>query len=750
MPRSSLVPAAGSWSRPFRTSRGSAFADSRWIRRLGSPSTFLGAILLTWQVLPAEATTYSWAQPRPQGNAIHDLAFVDDLTGYGVGERGSVVRTEDGGESWQLITDINAFTADLHALEILPDGTLLAAGAAPGIFRSVDDGVTWEEVANPAGTTLWALDRGASGRLDAAGNGGIVLRSTDDGDSWVSIGPGIGSIAAQHWSSELVGIVVGDDVAHRTTDGGQTWNQMFAFDAFGYRDTYFVDPQHGFVTADFQYWETTDGGVSWTHHDQFVSPLYRHRTVAVDTMHWFSVTHLEGAELWETTDGGSSWTQRVNHEALGFLGLTRLPSGRLLASSTNGDQLYSDDGIAFTNATQTLDGGRPAPINMMGGTPGGILFAVNERSIGSEETWMRSDDGGRNWYVPAGSPDLNRVSTICFSDDAHGVVCAYDQVRYTDDGGDSWSSVLLPNSNRATDSAWIGGAFFLSSYRVGGTAIPVFRSTDGGASWSSWSSGISASFSGGAIEFLNTTTGFVGGGISTAAALYRTTNGGANWTSVPVSGLPGAMIDMHWFDDQNGLAALFSFGIYRTTNGGSTWTQVSSVRTTDLNFRDANVGFACYASSSPQAQRTTDGGATWTVLDPPVPRPSFVYPTSDGFVVGGSETRIVHATDLSPASVPSDPTLPTGLVLGTAMPNPATDRVTLQWSTQETGSVAIDVHTVDGRVVREVYRGSTAAGDHRVEWDGRDAKGRLVPSGTYFFSASNGRGTQTRRVVVIR
>ena len=74
--------------------------------------------------------TFSWSHPHPQGNALHGAAFADATTGYAVGDRGAVVRTTDGGQSWSLATVFPDFATDLEDLVILDDGDLLAVGLA--------------------------------------------------------------------------------------------------------------------------------------------------------------------------------------------------------------------------------------------------------------------------------------------------------------------------------------------------------------------------------------------------------------------------------------------------------------------------------------------------------------------------------------------------------------------------------------------------------------------------------------------
>ena len=50
------------------------------------------------------------------------------------------------------------------------------------------------------------------------------------------------------------------------------------------------------------------------------------------------------------------------------------------------------------------------------------------------------------------------------------------------------------------------------------------------------------------------------------------------------------------------------------------------------------------------------------------------------------------------------------------------------------GNSAVRVYTEDGRLVKEIAA-TEIAGSGQVKWDGQDDKGKLVPSGVYFYIA---------------
>lgn len=166
---------------------------------------------------------FEWANPRPTGNDLGALLLDQAGTAYAVGEFGTVLRSDDLGASWTLLAPPAADAPSLFDVIALAPGHLLAAGSAPGLHRSLDGGLSWQPLDNPANTTLrniFALD---ATHIFAVGDQGRVVRSTDGGVSFHSL-TGLGSqLVDQFWLDDLTGYVIGPNRLRRTTDGGTTW-----------------------------------------------------------------------------------------------------------------------------------------------------------------------------------------------------------------------------------------------------------------------------------------------------------------------------------------------------------------------------------------------------------------------------------------------------------------------------------------------------------------------------------------------
>lgn len=83
--------------------------------------------------------------------------------------------------------------------------------------------------------------------------------------------------------------------------------------------------------------------------------------------------------------------------------------------------------------------------------------------------------------------------------------------------------------------------------------------------------------------------------------------------------------------------------------------------------------------------------------------------------------------------------------------NAAVFRYTIGADVAASGSVPVSMtlHDVQGRLIRTLKSGDAVAGTHEVTWDGRDASGRSVAGGVYYYMFRAGHVTTTSKVTVV-
>lgn len=230
------------------------------------------------------------------------------------GERG-VYRSEDGGESWTAVLEIdeNTGVTDIAFDPSNPDTLYAAAyqrrrtvwahmggGPSSGIYKSTDGGTTWRQLKKglPKG------DMGKIGLATTPANPNLVYatieagekekgfyRSTDKGESWEKRNEYISGGTGPHYYQVIEASPTNEDrvyqmdvFVHRTNDGGKSFKNMeTGKNKHSDNHMLWIDPEDGdhlLLGADAGLYESYDEGESWRHFPNLpISQFYR---VAVD------------------------------------------------------------------------------------------------------------------------------------------------------------------------------------------------------------------------------------------------------------------------------------------------------------------------------------------------------------------------------------------------------------------------------------------------------------------------------------
>jgi C1A family cysteine protease len=118
-------------------------------------------------------------------------------------------------------------------------------------------------------------------------------------------------------------------------------------------------------------------------------------------------------------------------------------------------------------------------------------------------------------------------------------------------------------------------------------------------------------------------------------------------------------------------------------------------------------------------------GSSWTSLYASGADVTIRVRTSTETVLAIEDGGEGDGGDLPPVNAPVT------LRLDEPWPNPFNPATNLRYALPRAGEVTVSIHDLQGRLVRVLERGSQGAGEHQVAWDGRDERGRPVPSGPY-------------------
>jgi photosystem II stability/assembly factor-like uncharacterized protein len=287
---------------------------------------------------------------------------------------------------------------------------------------------------------------------------------------------------------------------------------------------------------------------------------------------------------------------------------------------------------------------------------------------------MKTVDGGTTWTSSDLDPanDQGDINDIQFHDADHGVLTtSYNGTYYTTDGGDTWVPATT-NPSMGQYALCYADATTLFSC---GNGQSIFKSTDGGATWSSSQAGAGTNVALG-IDFLDADNGMV---TSEDGAYFKTVDGGATWTPGTIPNQSGLMRGVVMLDLDNIFVCATPGQVFRTMDGGATWMDDSGMDFDPsyyaILFTPDGTGFVCGSGST--------GG---TILK----RAPMTTP-----VAGLKITDLAFST----------------------YPNPVSNSLTVEFALARSERVDITVVNGLGEVVRTKQVASKNGGTTRTEFD---------------------------------
>jgi photosystem II stability/assembly factor-like uncharacterized protein len=254
------------------------------------------------------------------------------------------------------------------------------------------------------------------------------------------------------------------------------------------------------------------------------------------------------------------------------------------------------------------------------------------------------------------------------------------------------------------------------------------------------------------------------------ASIWYSPDGGSNWTEQFSSTGIGYMNGIVMVDSDFGLAVGagdFTSQIYRSTNGGDTWTRIHFPSEdehilVELRMVSETEGWAVgYNPNGPEGQPgssilgTSDGGLTWALeaINEPCGLLGLdMYDEHRGFACGGNNLKISRVIRYDDGYYGGDTASPAELPVCrlSSHPNPFNPKTTLLFELENAGHVRLELLDLSGRSLRLLTDASLSAGEHRVEWDGRDDAGHAVSSGVYFARLQHEGGREFRKLLLMK
>jgi photosystem II stability/assembly factor-like uncharacterized protein len=521
-----------------------------------------------------------------------------------------VFRSTNGGQSWEALLRCNQMCygfSDLVMEDVNPQ-VLYAAFASGGIYKSTNGGNSWAPVPNfpdrgyvrielgiGSGGGSGTIYAGLAARVNVSGQiqpWGVILKSTDHGQSWQVLQSAPNYCSSQCNYDNIITVdprnpnvvyIGGSFVAqgnrwagvvHKSTDGGQTWQDMTPGTALNRM----VHPDmHAIALV------PTNPDIVWVGND---------------------------GGLFRSTNGGQTWEQRNGNLAtLQFVNIGVHPTNpNIVFGGLQDNAKAKYDGTRWTGL-DTGDGGYSEidPFNP------NIWYSTRFSIKGLVVQFQRNDNGGTaslaDWVQRSQGIDINdRMEfyvPFALDRSSSGVLYLGTHRLYrTANRGDSWTAI----SGDLTKGQQTNGTITAIGVAPGDPQTIYVGTSDGnvqvtrnrGGSWTNVTKSPLPNRQVGDFAISPTSASvayvvFNGYDTHTPGSpghVFKTTNAGQSWQNIS-SNLPDIPVLTIVIDPQNPthLYVGTDIGVFRSTNDGGSWayynTGLAQVPVYDLELQQA-------------------------------------------------------------------------------------------------------------------------------------------------------------------
>jgi len=539
---------------------------------------------------------------------------------YGIG----ILKSSDGGASWAASLDwSSAQRRGVQAVRLDPSNPATVwAATTEGVHKSTDGGASWLLSLDVIMATDLVIDPSngdklvvGCGNFSSLGKG--LYRTDDGGATWIHEWTGVNppfigkiQLGISQSSPNIVFASIGSGFSGgadeftwllRSNDGGDTWFVVSIENYATYQGWFShdvavhpSDPDEVFAVG-FEVWRSTQGGTNLVQKASFNPytgeippgepegpPDYVHADVHQVVYHPTDPQILYFATdggVFRTTDGGETYEgcnggYQTSQFYAGF--------------STSATDPHMAMGGLQDNSTTIYRGSTTWAKWVLGGD--GSWTAIDPGSsstVYGSSQYMRlykSYDGGYTWDPI--TPNMGTNRPTCFiapfvlaADDTDVIYAGRDVVYKSTDGGLSWSYtngglaldgnplLTMAVSRQTSDVLYVASAPDV-------TRSGVFRTLDGGDTWTDITGGVPDRFPGDlAVDPGDDSVVFVTLSGFGSSHVFRSVNGGDSWQDIG-AGLPDVPTSAVVVDpsSSNHLYVGTDIGIFVSIDGGASWT----------------------------------------------------------------------------------------------------------------------------------------------------------------------------------
>ena len=364
------------------------------------------------------------------------IRFLNQNTGIICGVNS--LRTVNGGTNWIFMDSANIIST--YDVSFLDNNNVIMTGYNGRIYVSGNTGANWSRIDKKLSGSDYFLTLTGCILLNPStaivGTGTSIYKTTNSGLNW-SIDTTVYA-GKFYFVNSGMGMTVNTQgyAVYRTTNGGQTWTDKTTT---GFNDKYydlkFIDAQTGIVagynttSGNMVIKLTTNGGDNW----QRITNNTTGGTRACEMID-LNTFYVGSDNIYKTTDGGGNWVKQTNYYSGGFNFFfirfinsnTGFAGGREYTYPTYPGILYktTNGGLNWVNVyTDNLF--FPVSINIISNKMYLTFFgAINSANIGKISV---STDSGISWNKQYESNN-GALNSVSFCDSIHGLVCGEQEL----------------------------------------------------------------------------------------------------------------------------------------------------------------------------------------------------------------------------------------------------------------------------------------------------------------------------------
>ncbi len=341
----------------------------------------------------------TWTEQDSEVNYdLYDIVSIGSDNYFAFGTLG-LLESTDGGTSWELtptnIVDIPSFLD----MTFVNDNLGFAIGNAGAIIRTQDGGDTWnyrrrnqENAVSEWFTNVQFINDSVGWCVGATGAppyDGLLLKTNDAGDTWetrifdADLPPIASGIEDFIFIDSFNGWFVADVDIFKTSDGGSIWDRQSPLTSTILNSISFVDSVNGWVVGmSGTILRTIDGGEEWENMtDTLLTTNLFDVQFVTDSIGW--VVGASGT-IWKTTDAAENWVVQESGttNGLGKVKFINTTTGWIVGY--HGTILYTTNGGDSLSDGSTTWKAQPAPNNFN-------LNSVTSKS--ATDLWIAGENG---------------------------------------------------------------------------------------------------------------------------------------------------------------------------------------------------------------------------------------------------------------------------------------------------------------------------------------------------------------------